>query len=161
MNKRDHVLNGVLVGGGLGYLLRGSVEGSVAFAVIGVGVPVVLGALLPDVDTAFGTHRKTLHNLPVLVGFIAFPAFFGNLQYVWVGVLSHYILDLLGTRRGLALLYPWPREFGLPFGVTVDSILAPVVMLAVTALELAAIAAVLAAAPEIRGVVADAPLFLA
>jgi len=40
--------------------------------IVMIGVPVTLGALFPDVDTAFGKHRKTLHNLPILIGFVAF-----------------------------------------------------------------------------------------
>jgi len=81
-----------------------------------------LGALFPDVDTAFGKHRKTLHNLPILIGFVAFPFVFGNLEYVWIGVLTHYVLDIAGSKRGIALFYPlWKEEFGLPIGVAVSS----------------------------------------
>ncbi len=64
-----------------------------------LSLPVVLGALFPDVDTAFGKHRKTLHNLPVLVIFLAFPLVFDNLQFVWIGVATHYVLDMVGSTR--------------------------------------------------------------
>ena len=151
MNKRDHVLNGVLFGAGLGFLLSPLMDMATASSVIAVGVPVILGTLLPDVDTAFGSHRKTFHNLAFLAGFVAFPMQFGNLQYVWLGILSHYVLDLLGSRRGLALLYPWPREFELPVGVSTDSILAPVVTIIVTALELGIVFAAVSVAPDLGG----------
>jgi membrane-bound metal-dependent hydrolase YbcI (DUF457 family) len=149
MNRRDHVLNALALGVGLGYLAQPGWDAGTARAVVEIAVPVVLGALFPDVDTAFGTHRKTLHNLPVLGLFLAYPLHFGNLRYVWIGVATHYVLDLLGTKRGLALLYPYEREFSLPVGVGVDSRLAGVVTLAVTAVELAAAAVVFADAPEL------------
>lgn len=143
MNKRGHVLNAVLLAIGLGYMVRPSGDVETFVTIAELFVPIVLGALVPDVDTAFGRHRKTLHNLPVLAVMLAYPIYFGNLQWVWVGVLTHYALDLLGTKRGLALLYPlWDREFGLPFGVAVSSRWTTAVMLVVTALELAAAAAI-------------------
>lgn len=137
MNKRGHVLNAVLLAIGLGYLLEPSGTDATFVAILEVGVPVFLGALAPDVDTAFGYHRKTFHNLPVLVGFLAFPASFGNLEYVWIGVLTHYVLDVAGSKRGIALFYPlWKREFGLPIGVEVSSHRADLVTILVTAAEL-------------------------
>lgn len=150
MNKREHVLNAILLGLGLGVVFHVERPESVlaspdlAVTVVEVGVPVVLGALFPDVDTAFGTHRQTFHNLPVLGGFYAFPALFGNLHLVWVGILTHYVLDLLGTVRGMALLYPYSREFDVPVGVPSSSWMAPVVTVAITALELAAVALIVA-----------------
>ncbi|WP_114577794.1 metal-dependent hydrolase [Saliphagus sp. LR7] len=149
MNKRGHVLNAALLSVGLGFLVEpaGSVETYVT--VLEVGVPVVLGALFPDVDTAFGRHRKTLHNLPVLVGFLAFPVVFGNLEFVWIGIFTHYVLDAAGSKRGIALFYPlWDREFGLPMGVSVGTRGAGVVTVVVTALELAVAAVVLHWPPE-------------
>ncbi|MFB6146752.1 MAG: metal-dependent hydrolase [Halobacteriaceae archaeon] len=140
MNKKGHVLNGVLLASGLGYVLEpaGDVE---TFRTIAMTlVPVTLGALFPDIDTAFGSHRKTFHNLLVLGVFAAYPIYFDNLHYVWIGVLSHYVLDLVGSKRGLALLYPWRREFRLPFGVRTGSSYADAVTVVVTALELAAAA---------------------
>jgi hypothetical protein len=143
MNKRGHVLNAILLSIGLGYLLEPAVDLQTIEMIVAIGVPITLGALFPDVDTAFGRHRKTLHNLPVLVGFAAFPALFGNLEYVWIGVLTHYVLDAAGSRRGLALLYPiWSKEFGLPFGVTVNSGRADLVTVLVTAVELLVAAAI-------------------
>ncbi|MDL5361629.1 metal-dependent hydrolase [Halalkalicoccus sp. NIPERK01] len=144
MNKRGHVLNAVLLAVGLGYLVRPSGDVETFVTVAELFVPIVLGALFPDVDTAFGRHRKTLHNLPVLGVFLAYPIYFGNLQWVWVGVLSHYLLDVLGSKRGIAPFYPvWSREFGLPFGVPVRSRWASAVTLVVTAFELALAAAVI------------------
>ncbi|MFW5949680.1 MAG: metal-dependent hydrolase [Halolamina sp.] len=139
MNKRGHVLNAVLLSVGLGYVLHPVGDVETFRTIVEVGVPVTLGALFPDVDTEFGRHRKALHNLPVLVGFVAFPYYFGNLQFVWLGVLTHYVLDVVGSKRGIALFYPlWSEEFGLPIGVSVSSDHADVVTVAVTALELGA-----------------------
>lgn len=138
MNKRGHVLNAALLAVGVGYLLEpsGDIE---TFVTIGeVFVPVVLGALFPDVDTEFGRHRKTLHNLSVLAVVGAYPIYFGNLQWVWLGVMTHYVLDVLGTTRGIALFYPlWKREFNLPIGIPVDNDYTDLVTVGVTAVELA------------------------
>ena len=113
------------------------------YAIAQVTVPVVLGALFPDVDTAFGRHRKTLHSLPVLAIFLAYPIVFGNLQYVWIGVLTHYVLDVVGSRRGIALFHPFSdREFGLPSGVTTSSKYADLVTVIITAIEIAALWAI-------------------
>lgn len=136
MNRKEHVLNAALLSIGLGYVLHPSGDTTTFYTIVEVGVPVVLGALFPDVDTAFGKHRKTLHNLPVLALFYVFPLEFGNLQFVWIGVLTHYALDMLGSKRGLALLYPYEKEFGAPFGVSVSSNYATMVTLAVTVFEL-------------------------
>ncbi|MCO8246177.1 MULTISPECIES: metal-dependent hydrolase [unclassified Haladaptatus] len=136
MNRKEHVLNAALLSIGLGYVLHPSGDVETFYSIVAVGVPVILGALFPDVDTAFGKHRKTLHNLPILALFYVFPMVFGNLQYVWIGVLTHYALDMLGSKRGLALFYPYEREFGAPFGVSVSSSAATLVTLAVTVFEL-------------------------
>ena len=149
VNKRGHVLNAVLLGVGVGVLLHPDLDRATLFAVVEVCVPITLGALLPDVDTAFGRHRKTLHNLPVLVAVAAFPLYFDNLHFVWIGVLTHYVLDVLGTKRGIALFYPvWDREFRSPTGVAVDSRWTPVVLLLVTAVELGAVALVVYELPQ-------------
>jgi membrane-bound metal-dependent hydrolase YbcI (DUF457 family) len=141
MNKQGHVLNAVLLGIGLGYVLEPAGDFETFRTVAEVSVPVVLGALFPDVDTAFGRHRKTLHNLLVLAVFAAFPLYFDNLRFVWLGVLTHYVLDVLGSRRGIALFYPLSdREYGSPTGVTTSSRFANAVTLLVTALELVAAA---------------------
>jgi membrane-bound metal-dependent hydrolase YbcI (DUF457 family) len=140
MNKRGHVLNAVLLAIGLGYLLEPAGDLRTFRTIAQVFVPVILGALFPDVDTAFGKHRKTLHNLPVLAVVAAYPFFFGNLQWVWLGVLTHYVLDVLGTTRGIALFYPfWSREFDVPFGIPVDSKFSDVMTVAVTVIELGAV----------------------
>lgn len=143
MNKRGHVLNAALLAIGLGVLVRPAAEIETVVTIAEIFVPIVLGALFPDVDTAFGKHRKTLHNLPVLLIVLAYPIYFGNLQWVWIGVLSHYLLDVLGSKRGIALFYPlWSREFGFPFGVSVRSRWASLVMVLVTGSELALAAAI-------------------
>ena len=139
MNKRGHVLNGLLLALGLGFIVEPGLDAATATTVAEITVPVVLGALFPDVDTAFGRHRKTLHSLPVLAVFLAYPIVFGNLQYVWIGVLTHYVLDVVGSRRGIALFHPLSdREFGMPTGVTTSSKYADLVTVIVTAVELAA-----------------------
>ena len=143
------MLNAALLAIGLGYVLNpdGGVE---TFRTIAeVSVPVILGALFPDVDTAFGKHRKTLHNLPVLGVFVAFPFVFTNLAYVWIGVFTHYVLDYLGSRRGIALFYPLSsREYGFPSGVTTSSRFANVVTIVVTAVELAAAVVIVHVLPQ-------------
>ncbi|QSW99531.1 metal-dependent hydrolase [Haloterrigena alkaliphila] len=149
MNKKGHVLNAALLSLGLGYVLEPSGDVETFRTIIMIGVPVTLGALFPDVDTAFGRHRKTLHNLPVLVGFVAFPYVFGNLEYVWIGVLTHYVLDVAGSKRGIALFYPlWKKEFGLPVGVAVSSRHADVMTMVITVLELALVALIVFEIPQ-------------
>ncbi|SFC42680.1 LexA-binding, inner membrane-associated putative hydrolase [Halobiforma haloterrestris] len=149
MNKRGHVLNAVLLSLGLGYLLEPAGNLETFRTIVMIGVPVTLGALVPDVDTAFGKHRKTLHNLPLLVGFVVFPELFGNLEYVWIGVLTHYVLDVAGSKRGIALFYPvWKKEFGLPLGVPVSSSRSDLMTVFVTALELAIAALVVYDVPQ-------------
>ncbi|MFB6081232.1 MAG: metal-dependent hydrolase [Halanaeroarchaeum sp.] len=144
MNEREHVLNAVLLALGIAVLVAPTVD-AVPRTAAQVGVPVVLGALVPDLDATFGSHRKTLHNLATLGVFAGFPFLFGNLAFVWIGVLTHYVLDLLGNVRGMALLYPLPEEYDVPVGVTVDSRWATVVTLAVTGVELLAVEALLRA----------------
>lgn len=159
MNKRGHVINAVLLSLGIGAVLAPGLDVETVVTVVEVGVPVTLGALAPDVDTAFGRHRKTLHNLPLLAGLVAFPLYFGNLQFVWVGVLTHYVLDVAGTTRGIALLYPlWDREFSLPLGVPVDSRWAPVVVVLVTAAEVAVVAVAVDELPAAVDLVGTLPV---
>jgi len=158
MNKDGHVLNGALLAIGLGFILAidptagpivgdesGSVTvdavavvaGDVARSVAELSLPVILGALFPDVDTAFGRHRKTLHSLPVLGIFMAFPYLFGNLQFVWIGVATHYLLDMVGSKRGIALFHPFSStEYNLPTGVATSSDWAMRVTVIVTGFEL-------------------------
>jgi membrane-bound metal-dependent hydrolase YbcI (DUF457 family) len=143
MRERGHVFNAVCLGLGIGVLLEPSMGVASVESVLGVGVPVLLGALLPDVDTSFGDHRVHGHNLLVLGSVLAFPVAFGNLAWVWLGVLTHYVLDLLGNVRGMALLYPLSENFyDVPVGVNVDSRWADLVTVSVTALELVAAAAI-------------------
>jgi len=151
VNKEGHVLNAVLLALGLGVVLSVSPTSEPTMAtaqaagatIAELFLPVVLGALFPDVDTAFGRHRKTLHNLPVLAMFLAYPVYFGNLHYVWVGVATHYVLDVVGSKRGIALFYPLSsQEYDLPTGVATSSKWANPVTLVVSAVELAALALV-------------------
>ncbi|WP_255191325.1 metal-dependent hydrolase [Natronobeatus ordinarius] len=149
MNKRGHVLNAVLLSVGLGLLLEPSLDLKTLETIVAITIPVTLGALFPDVDTDFGRHRKTLHNLPVLVAFLAFPYYFENLQYVWIGVLTHFVLDVAGSRRGIALFYPLsPTEYNLPFGVPVSSSKADLVTVLVTAGEILIAAAIIYEVPQ-------------
>ena len=164
MNKGGHVLNGALLAVGLGAILAvdptagpiltgpdgtvtaesvAAVAGDVGVSVAKLSLPIVLGALFPDVDTAFGRHRKTLHSLPVLGVFLAFPFLFGNLQYVWIGVATHYFLDMVGSKRGIALFHPLSdTEYNLPTGVATSSAWATRVTLVLTAVELVALGAI-------------------
>ena len=138
MNKRGHVLNALLLALGLGFILEPGLDMATAEMTVQITVPIVLGALFPDVDTAFGRHRKTLHSLPVLAIFLAYPILFGNLQYVWIGVLTHYVLDVVGSRRGIALFHPLSdTEYSMPTGVATSSKYADLVTVIITALELA------------------------
>ena len=149
MNKEGHVLNAVVLSVGLGFLLEPAGTVETVRTIVAVTVPLSLGALFPDVDTAFGKHRKTLHNLPVLALFVAFPVVFSNLQYVWIGVLTHYVLDYFGSRRGIALFYPLSStEYGFPSGVTTSSKFANAVTLVITAVELAAAAVIIYILPQ-------------
>lgn len=139
MNKRGHVLNAVLLSVGLGYVFHPAGNAETFATIVEIGAPVILGALFPDVDTVFGRHRKALHNLPVLAGMYAFPQYFGNLQFVWLGVLLHYVLDVVGSKRGIAPFYPlWSREFTGPTGVAASSEYADLVTIGVTGIELLA-----------------------
>lgn len=147
MNERDHAINAVLLAVGLGVVLDPALDVGTLRTVGNVAVPVLLGALFPDLDTSFGSHRKTFHNFLTLGLFAAYPFFYGNLHWVWVGVLTHYTLDLLGNVRGLAFFYPHTEEYDVPVGVTVDSNWATVVTLAVTVFELA-LAVVIVHFPE-------------
>lgn len=142
------MLNAVLLAVGIGYVLEPAGDVATFRTIAAVFIPVVLGALFPDVDTAFGKHRKTLHNLPVLACFLAYPFYFDNLHFVWAGILTHYVLDYFGSKRGLALFYPLTsREYGAPAGVTTSSRFAEAVTVCITVLELALFAALYHLAP--------------
>ena len=142
------MINAALLSVGLGIVLvwPTTVTASTALETVEMvarlSVPIVLGALFPDVDTAFGKHRKTLHNVFVLGVVAAYPVFFGNLQFVWIGVATHYLLDVVGSRRGIAFFYPLTsQEWGLPSGVTTSSKYANPVTVVVTLLELVVLGA--------------------
>ena len=54
-------------------------------------------------------------------------------------MFTHYLLDVVGSRRGIALFHPLSdREFGMPTGVTTSSKYADLVTVVITALEIAA-----------------------
>lgn len=143
MNRKEHVLNAVLLAVGLGYVLEPAGDAATFRTIAELALPVTLGALFPDVDAHYGNHRKALHNLFVLGVFVAYPIGFDNLHWVWLGVLTHYVLDVVGSRRGIALFYPLvEREYGFPTGVTVSSNYAALVTLVVTGVELVVVAAV-------------------
>mgnify|MGYP000212271787 FL=1 len=144
MNRKEHVLNAALLAIGLGYVLEPAGDVATFETIAAMFVPLVLGALFPDVDAHYGKHRKALHNLTVLGIFLAYPLYFGNLQWVWLGVLTHFVLDVVGSKRGIALFYPLSStEDGLPVGVAVVSKYAGLVTVIITALEVAIVAALL------------------
>jgi len=143
VNKRGHVLNAFLLSIGLGAVLQPTWDLATAETIIALSVPVTLGALLPDVDTAFGKHRKTFHNLPLLAVMGAWPLYLGNLQFVWIGIATHYILDVVGSTRGIALFYPLSStEYNLPVGIPVSSSKSDLVTLLVTGTEIGVFAGV-------------------
>jgi hypothetical protein len=150
MNKREHVVNGALLSVGLSALFTAPVGWETVRFTIEIGVPIMIGTLLPDVDTVVGSHRKTLHNLLFLVIMIGFPIQYNNLYFVWLGVLSHYVLDMLGNVRGMALLYPYPTEFDVPIGIEANSVWALPITLFITLLEvfIASYILVLPVSPE-------------
>lgn len=143
VNEREHVLNAALLAIGLGVLMEPTLDVQTAVTIGLLFVPIVLGALFPDVDAHYGEHRKALHNLFVLGIIAAYPLVANNLHWVWLGVLTHYVLDVLGTVRGIALFYPLSdREFEIPVGVPASSWWAGPVTIGVTALELGIISGV-------------------
>lgn len=149
MNQREHILNAVIVAVGVGFALKPGGSFATIEQVAAVSIPVLLGALFPDVDVHYGEHRKTLHNIPVIVVIIGYPLSFGNLQWVWLGVITHYILDVIGSTRGIALFYPvWDREFGVKVGVTTSSRWAPLVTVVISVVEILAVIILMTALPE-------------
>jgi hypothetical protein len=141
MNKRGHVVNAVLLSVGLGFILEQSISTDAFVTIIKVMPPILLGALFPDIDTTFGTHRKTFHNVWVLGLALVFPFVFDNLHYVWIGIATHYVLDLLGNVKGMGIFHPLPGFYDIPVGVNVNSRWAAVVTLAVTGFELGVLGA--------------------
>jgi membrane-bound metal-dependent hydrolase YbcI (DUF457 family) len=125
MNTTDHLVAAVLVGIGLGVLTS-------PLMTVVAPVLVVLGDRIPDLDQNLGTHRKTLHNVwlptlvalgavPVLVGFWEPPAALSTVPWVATGYATHLLVDGLGSRRGVALLYPISdTEWQSAGGVTVN-----------------------------------------
>lgn len=160
MNERGHVENAFLLSIGVGLILEPTASVAAVQSILVVAPPIVLGALFPDLDTAFGTHRKTFHNVWILLVAIAFPYFFDNLHFVWIGILTHYVLDLLGNQYGMGLFYPFGGFYDVPVGVNVDSKWADVVTLLVTAFELLVlgVAAYLGYADHIRS--PDVPVLI-
>lgn len=116
MNKRQHLLNGLVVAIGLTIIRVGAFEPVPLVHLFGyLLVPILLGTLLPDIDTEYGKHRKSGHNLFVLGGMMLYPFVFGNLYALWIGVAVHLTADMALSDRGCALLYPFStREWSLP-----------------------------------------------
>lgn len=139
MNEKGHTINAVLLSTGLAILLEPGFTHHTIVTWLAVTPPIVLGAIFPDLDTTFGTHRQTFHNLIVLGIAITYPYLFGNLHYVWIGILTHYILDLCGNVKGMAIFYPSSKFYDIPVGVRVDSQWADIVTLLVSIFELIAI----------------------
>jgi len=158
MNEKGHATNAILLAVGVGVILEPSLSPRTLEAVAKVAPPIVLGALFPDLDTTFGTHRKTFHNVWVLAIAVAFPHVFGNLRFVWIGIGTHYVLDLLGNRKGMAVFHPLPGFYDLPVGVDVTSRWADVVTLAVTAFELALLGTLVVAGQEAQLAGPDLPV---
>lgn len=154
MNRGPHILNAIAVGIGVsmavepsvyhalwGALVSGTSLGAPAWAAmtatVAVAIPVLLGAMVPDIDATVGQHRKTLHNGFILLGFLWFPFAFENLQYVWIGVMAHLLLDMVGSDRGIALAYPLlEREVRSPLRWPAQGPMALVVTGVVTLVEL-------------------------
>lgn len=148
MNQREHVLNAALLAVGIGFALEPAGTMVTIEYIATVFVPILLGAMLPDVDLHYGSHRKTLHNLSVLTVFLVYPLYLGNLHWVWLGVLTHYVLDILGTNRGIALFYPlWEMEVEVPVGVNASSPWAALVTIAISALEVWVVYVLVTVAP--------------
>jgi hypothetical protein len=158
MNEKGHAVNAVLLSVGVGVILEPDLSLLTLEAVAMVTPPIVLGALFPDLDTTFGTHRKTFHNVWVLAIAVAFPHVFGNLRFVWIGIGTHYVLDLLGNVKGMAVFHPLPGFYDLPVGVDVTSRWADVVTLAVTAFELALLGALVVLGHEAQLARPDLPV---
>lgn len=135
MNKRGHVENAGLLALTVALLMADFDLARMPVALAEFGIPIIIGALFPDIDVTFGKHRATFHNLLVLGGFVAFPIVFENLYFVWIGVLTHYVLDLLGNVQGMALLYPYPAFYDIPVGVPVNSRWTDIVTVLVTGFE--------------------------
>jgi hypothetical protein len=67
-------------------------------------------------------------------------------------VLTHYVLDVVGTTRGIALFYPLPREYDRLIGVPVASRFALAVTLCITAVEIVLVFGVMGRAAPIDAV---------
>ncbi|MFC6755888.1 MULTISPECIES: metal-dependent hydrolase [Haloarcula] len=138
MNPIDHVINGALVAGAIAFLISP--------LNLLVAVPLgIAGALFPDLDTHVGTHRKTFHNgfllLFFCIGAVVYPLF----VYFPIGVASHYLLDALCSRRGIAFFYPVSKsEYQSKGGVTVDDDRARMVTVAMSGSEIILVALFLA-----------------
>lgn len=90
---------------------------------------------------------------------MSIPFLFGNLHYGWIGVLTHYTLDILGNRYGMGVVYSLPGFYDIPVGISVDSNWADAVTLLVTAAELGVLVLTKTglgahlASPELAGIV--------
>ena len=129
MTGKTHMLAGVVVG----TLCATSYNASASHASLIVGAS-ILGSLLPDIDhfgsTAgrralavsipvriFFGHRTITHSLlfaglALVGGSYLLPSLPGIAWGLFLGVLSHLVLDSLNP-SGVPFLYPWPKRFNL------------------------------------------------
>lgn len=128
MNKREHVLNAVTVGGVALLLLRpGTVQEAAGFL-----ATVVAFGLLPDVDTTLGRHRKTTHNVWILLGLSIWMVTSVSLVPVGavLGYTTHILCDAYGSHNRVNVGWPvtdwWlgvkghdPREVASPTTIAV------------------------------------------
>jgi len=94
----------------------------------------------------------------VLAVAVAFPFLFGTLRFVWIGIATQYVLDLLGDVTGIAVRYPLRGWYDIPVGVGIDSRWADLVTLAVTAFELALLGALVVLGHEAQLAGPDLPV---
>ena len=103
MNRNSHLQMGFIFG------VTAIVLSGISFESIPLGLMVFFGSIFPDYDVAYGTHRKTLHNLWVMAAcgsymwFYGFPAV-ANLFFL-LGFLSHLVADSV-TKQGIMPFYP-------------------------------------------------------
>ncbi|HLP79212.1 MAG TPA: metal-dependent hydrolase [Acidobacteriota bacterium] len=106
---------------GITHLFLGLAVGLAIYHVHWFVFLVVLGALLPDLDSPRSmlgrffwvfnsgvTHRGFLHSLWFLLLFLCIMYYMGYMTYffpVMIGIVSHLLLDIL-TPAGVSLFYP-------------------------------------------------------
>lgn len=102
---------------GLTHMAFGVAVGTALSAETSAYIPLVIGSLLPDIDTNsmigkflpvrfFVKHRTITHSLIAVV-----TAFMFN-KWLGIGYWAHLILDMLTPAR-VPLFYPWNKRFGI------------------------------------------------